>query len=68
MCKERDREVGKAPDDDGDGSAFCAAGGGIDLGGDELGWDEPADAEDGGGEVQDDDAGDACGEEGDMEG
>ena len=41
--------------------------GGVDFGGDEPGRDEPADTEDGCGEVEGDDAGDAGGEEGDVE-
>ena len=64
---ERDGEVGEAPDDDGDGGALCAAGGGVDLGGDEPGRNQPADAKDGCGEVEDDDAGDAGRKERDME-
>ena len=66
--EECDGEVGEAPDDNRDGGALAAAGGGVYLGGHKPGRDEPADAEDGGGEVEDDDAGEAGGEEGNVEG
>lgn len=65
--QQRDGEIGKAPDDDGDGGALGARAGGVDLGGDEPGWDEPADAEGGGGEEEDYHAGDAGGEGGDVQ-
>jgi hypothetical protein len=64
--EERDGEVCKAPDDDGDSGALGPAGGGVDFGGDEPGRDKPADAEDACGEVEDDDAGDAGREKGDV--
>jgi hypothetical protein len=44
-----------------------SAGGGVDFGGDKPRRNEPADAEDGCGEVEDDDAGNAGGEERDVE-
>ena len=65
--EQGDGEVGDAPDDDGDGGALGAGGGGVDLGGHEPGGHEPADAEGRGGEVEDDDAGDAGGEVWDVQ-
>ena len=44
-----------------------SAGGGVDFGGDEPGRDEPTDAEDSCGEVEDGDARNAGGEERDVE-
>lgn len=65
--EQGDGEVCQAPEDDGDCGALGAGGGGVDLGGDEPGWDEPADAERGGGEEEDDGAGDADGGQGEVQ-
>jgi hypothetical protein len=60
-------EVRKARDHDGDGGALGLAGGGVGFGGGEPGRDEPADAEDGCREVEDDNARNIGGEERDVE-
>lgn len=51
--EERDGEVGEAPDDDADGGALGAGGGGVDFGGDEPRGREPRYAEGGGCEEED---------------
>jgi hypothetical protein len=60
-------EVCKAPGHHGDSGALGSASGWVDFCGDEPRGDEPADAEDGGGEVEDDDARNSGREQGDVE-
>lgn len=57
--EEGDGEIGQAPDDDGDGSALGSRRRGEDLGRDQPGGHEPADAKDRGRRVQDHDTRDA---------